>query len=158
MCIRDRPDTAVLHRRLSGWVQDFAQSVSPPEALRFGITPKPEFFVRAFLGQVSVPAMRSFLQVNPAVFFGKIKQPVLALNGDKDVQVDGPLNLAGLQNGLEKAGNRSVKTVLLPGLNHLFFHSQTGAVAEYATGSQPFDPNALKMIYGFLNEIFPKKR
>jgi hypothetical protein len=39
-----------------------------------------------------------------------------------------------------------VKTVALPGLNHLFQHCQSGAISEYGQIEETFAPEALQMI------------
>jgi pimeloyl-ACP methyl ester carboxylesterase len=63
---------------------------------------------------------RYFIMTNPSTFWKKVKCPVLALNGEKDLQVAADENLSAIEKALK--GNKSAKTVLLPGLNHLFQH------------------------------------
>jgi uncharacterized protein len=87
---------------------------------------------------------RYFIMTNPAIFWKKVKCPVLALNGDKDLQVAADENLPAIAKALKK--NKSAKTILLPGLNHLFQHCKTGLPAEYNTIEETFSPEALKII------------
>ena len=87
---------------------------------------------------------RYFIMTNPSTFWKKVKCPVLALNGDKDLQVAADENLPAIKKALKR--NKSVKTVLLPGLNHLFQHCKTGLPAEYSTIEETFSPEALKII------------
>ncbi len=87
---------------------------------------------------------RYFIMTNPATFWKKVKCPVLALNGSKDLQVAADENLPAIAKALKK--DKSVKTVLLPGLNHLFQHCKTGLPAEYSTIEETFSPEALKII------------
>ena len=87
---------------------------------------------------------RYFIMTDPATFWKKVKCPVLALNGDKDLQVAADENLPAIAKALK--GNKSAKTVLLPGLNHLFQHCKTGLPAEYNTIEETFSPDALKII------------
>ncbi|MGZ5528125.1 MAG: hypothetical protein ACXWJB_05605 [Limisphaerales bacterium] len=56
--------------------------------------------------------------------------PVLALNGGKDLQVSARENLAGIAAALDSGGNHDVKTVELAGLNHLFQTCTNGLPAE----------------------------
>lgn len=83
---------------------------------------------------------------DPTTFWKKVKCPVLALNGDKDVQVAAKENLPAIEKALKSSGNKSVKTVNLPGLNHLFQHCNTGLPSEYGTIEETFSPEALKII------------
>ena len=87
---------------------------------------------------------RYFIMTNPSTFWKKVKCPVLALNGKKDLQVAADENLPAIEKALK--GNKSAKTVLLPGLNHLFQHCKTGLPAEYSTIEETFSSNALKII------------
>ena len=87
---------------------------------------------------------RYFIMTNPSTFWEKVKCSVLALNGEKDLQVAADENLSAIEKALQ--GNKSAKTVLLPGLNHLFQHCKTGLPAEYSTIEETFSPDALKII------------
>ena len=83
---------------------------------------------------------------DPGPILRKVKCPVLALNGEKDLQVAAKDNLAAIHDYVVAGGNRHVKTVELPGLNHLFQTCQTGAIAEYAEIDETFNAGALKVI------------
>lgn len=89
---------------------------------------------------------RYFIMTNPATYWKKVRCPVLALNGDKDVQVAADVNLPAIDKALKSSGNKSVKIVKLPGLNHLFQHCTTGLPAEYGNIEETFSPDALKII------------
>jgi alpha-beta hydrolase superfamily lysophospholipase len=89
---------------------------------------------------------RYFLTTDPARFWKKVECPVLALNGEKDLQVAAHENLPAIEKALNSGGNESVKTVSLPGLNHLFQHCTTGLPAEYGTIEETFSPEVLKII------------
>ena len=89
---------------------------------------------------------RYFIMTDPANFWKKVKCPVLALNGDKDLQVAAVENLPAIEKALSSGGNKSVKIVRLAGLNHLFQHCKTGLPAEYSSIEETFSPEALKII------------
>jgi pimeloyl-ACP methyl ester carboxylesterase len=89
---------------------------------------------------------RYFIITDPAIFWKKVKCPVLALNGEKDLQVAAHENLPAIEKALRSSGNNSVKTVQLTGLNHLFQHCKTGLIAEYGQIEETFSPEALKII------------
>lgn len=97
----------------------------------------------------TLPAMDAWLHtlltLDPTVYLKKIKVPVLALNGERDLQVD-ISNLALIEAAVRAGGNTSVTTVRLPELNHLLQHAKTGAVSEYATIEETIAPEALRKI------------
>ena len=79
--------------------------------------------------------------------------PVLALNGEKDLQVPPKEDLAEIAKALKKGGNTRVTTKELPGLNHLFQTCKTGAVSEYAEIEETIAPAALKVIGDWIVEV-----
>lgn len=103
-------------------------------------------FVKAQVQEVTNPWMLNFIKYNPAVALEKVKCPVLALNGEKDLQVPPKENLGAIKDALAKGGNKNVMAIELPGLNHLFQECNTGAPSEYATIEQTVSPVALDEI------------
>lgn len=89
---------------------------------------------------------RYFIMTDPSIFWKKVDCPVLALNGEKDLQVSAKENLPAIEKALRSSGNLSVKTVKFPELNHLFQHCKTGLPSEYGTIEETFAPGALKVI------------
>jgi pimeloyl-ACP methyl ester carboxylesterase len=106
--------------------------------------------LKASFGASTYPWFRYFLITDPAGFWKKVKCPVLALNGDKDLQVAADVNLPAIEKALKAGGNNNVKTVKLPGLNHLFQHCKTGLPNEYNTIEETFSPEVLEMISSWI--------
>jgi fermentation-respiration switch protein FrsA (DUF1100 family) len=71
---------------------------------------------------------------------------VLAINGEKDLQVPPKENLSAIKEALQTGGNENFTIKELPGLNHLFQTAQTGVPAEYAKIEETISPVALKII------------
>ena len=94
--------------------------------------------------RVSSPWFRYLLAFEPAPLLRKVKVPVLALNGSKDVQVPPKENLAAIKIAL--SANKRATTMELEGLNHLFQTAPTGAMAEYANIEETFAPKAMDTI------------
>ena len=103
-------------------------------------------FTNAFINQLSSPWFKYFMQMNPTDYLTKVNCPVLALNGEKDIQVAAKPNLAGIKNALEKNKNKNFRTQEMPGLNHLFQHCKKCTVEEYETLEESFDPATLQLI------------
>jgi uncharacterized protein len=89
---------------------------------------------------------RYFLAANPADFWKKVTCPVLALNGEKDLQVAADVNLPAIEKALKKSGNNSVTIRKFAELNHLFQHCKTGAPSEYGEIEETMSPEVLKTI------------
>ena len=103
-------------------------------------------FVKAQVNEVVNPWMVNFIKFDPAIALTKVKCPVLAINGEKDLQVPPKENLEAIKSALSKGGNTKVTIIELPGLNHLFQECKTGLPAEYSTIEQTFSPTALDEI------------
>ncbi len=92
------------------------------------------------------PWTRFFLFYDPGPTLEKMKCPVLALDGDKDMQLDPEQNIAAMKAAFARSGNPDVTIQLLPGLNYMFQKADTGLSWEYATISETISPNVLQII------------
>lgn len=97
----------------------------------------------AGLQGMTSPWMRTFLILDPQQYLSKVKCPVLALHGSKDVQVPPDMNWQAIEKALKAGGNKNYKIQKLEGLNHLFQHCETGMPDEYSTIEETFAPEAL---------------
>src|SRR5262249_23690447 len=108
--------------------------------------------VEAQVKNVCSPWFREILTYDPRATLKAVKCPVLALNGEKDLQVAASENLPAIREALTAGGNQKFKTVALPGLNHLFQSCQPGVVSEYAEIDETFNPAAMKTISDWVLE------
>lgn len=90
------------------------------------------------------PWFRSLMAIDPAVYLKKVKCPVLALNGELDIQVLPELHLPAIEKALKAGGNNHVTLIEFKGLNHLFQTAETGLIGEYARINETFSPKVLK--------------
>lgn len=98
------------------------------------------------------PWMKFFISTDPAIYWSKVKCPVLALNGEKDIQVYPEQNIPAIQLALEKAGNKKVTVKIFPGLNHLFQHCTACTVKEYGELTETFSPEVLETISNWIKQ------
>ena len=96
------------------------------------------------------PWFRDFVSYDPAPTLGKLMCPVLAINGEKDMQVPPDQNLPAIRKALEAAGNKNFEVDQLPGLNHLFQTAKTGAIGEYAEIEETMSPTALDKVSSWI--------
>lgn len=105
------------------------------------------------LTQLMSPWMLNFIRYNPAPTLEKVKCPVLAINGDKDLQVPSSINLQAIEKSLKKGGNQKVTVKELAGLNHLFQDCKIGLPKEYSELEQTFAPVALEAITTWIKGV-----
>lgn len=110
--------------------------------------------LEATVQQLSSPWMLYFLAYDPRPTLRRVRVPVLALNGSLDLQVPPREDLDGVAAALRAGGNRDVRIIELPGLNHLFQTTTTGAPTEYATIEETMSPAALNAISAWIIERF----
>ena len=110
----------------------------------------PDDLISQQIAGIITPWMINFINYDPSLILDKVHCPVLAVNGDKDLQVPAEVNLAAIRAGLERGGNQNVTTIVFPGLNHLFQECETGAIEEYAKIEQTFSPKALEEITAWI--------
>ena len=63
------------------------------------------------------PWFRFFLTYEPKDNLSKLKIPVLAIDGEHDLQVPAKENLVAIESALKKAGNKNYKIIDIPKLN-----------------------------------------
>lgn len=108
--------------------------------------------IKREVDQYLSPWFRHFVQYDPRTSLEKVKCPVLAINGEKDLQVDPKINLEAIEAALKKAGNTRYVVKELAGLNHLFQTSETGSPMEYNKIEETFSPAALKIVSDWILE------
>ena len=96
--------------------------------------------------RLNTPWFRFFLTYDPKPALTKVRCPVLAINGEKDLQVPAKQNLEAIASALKLSGNSHITTKELPGLNHLFQTCKTGAPSEYALIEETIAPPVLTLI------------
>jgi len=102
------------------------------------------------------PYHRSFLIYDPRPDVMKIKCPVLAINGEKNMEIPPKENLNAIEEALKAGGNKHYTVKELPGLNFLF-QTLTEAVPEHEI-EETISPTALKIIGDWILEQTASKK
>ena len=89
---------------------------------------------------------RYFLTYDPAEALEQVTVPVLAINGEKDLQVPWEENLREIEAALQRGGNTRYEIRAFPDLNHLFQHAETGAPSEYKTIEETWSVEVMEVI------------
>lgn len=99
--------------------------------------------IRNEVSILTSPWFQYFLKYDPADALKKVKCPILALNGSKDLQVPAKEDLEAIKKYAEEGGNKKTTVKELSNLNHLFQECTTGSPDEYSKIEQTFSPDAL---------------
>jgi pimeloyl-ACP methyl ester carboxylesterase len=92
------------------------------------------------------PAFVALLRSRPADHLCRVRCPVLALNGSKDLQVDAHTNLSAIHAALHRSPSTDITVSEVPGVNHLFQPCKTGAIEEYELITTTIDGTVLREV------------
>jgi len=121
------------------------QAAIEEEAERLGVDQSPEALAQFKAQAAGVRPnrwLRTFLRLDPAEYVRGVRQPVLALYAELDMQVSPELNIPAVRAALSNNGDATIET--LPGLNHLFQESESGMPQEYSSIEQTMSPRAMQ--------------
>jgi dipeptidyl aminopeptidase/acylaminoacyl peptidase len=148
--IEQSADSATISQKLTGYLN---QKMKENPEMDIPKGKSANEIIQQQIAQITSPWMLNFIKYNPALMLDKVKCPVLAINGDKDLQVSSKVNLPAIENALKKGGNKNYTIKELPGLNHLFQECKTGLPQEYSTIEQTISPLALETMTNWIKEI-----
>lgn len=147
--VKREKDTASIEKGLRKLYEEDIAKLSTEERKKEELTDE-EW--KAEVKRILTPWFRFFLTYDPKTALRKVKCPVLAINGELDLQVPPKNNLPVMEQALKDAGNADYTIMELPGLNHLFQTAQTGAISEYAKIEETIAPDVLKLIGDWIRE------
>jgi fermentation-respiration switch protein FrsA (DUF1100 family) len=147
--VKENQDSATIDKKLRVVLNDALANMSEKEKQEMGFSPE---MVDMTIKQLLSPWLRFFLTYDPKPVLMKVKCPVLAINGEKDMQVPPKENLSAIEEALKAGGNKDYTVKELPGLNHLFQTATTGSPTEYAKIEETISPTALTIIGDWIVE------
>jgi len=148
--IKEINDDEVLKIKIEEIFREEYALLSDEEKSKMG---DPEVYLQMQMKTLTSPWFKSFVKYDPIPALEKVQCPVLAINGEKDLQVPPKENLSAIENALKKGGNKNFEVKMLPGLNHLFQTSKTGAISEYGQIEETISPTALEPMLDWLNKV-----
>jgi len=142
--MKEEKDDAAALRRAHEERAKLLGELSADERKRYGLADdEMEGIVRVML----TPWFRFFTAYDPRATLMKVRVPVLAVAGERDLQVvPAKEHLAAVAEALKAGGNKDYTVKELPKLNHLFQASETGSPAEYGRIEETISPAALGLI------------
>ncbi|GAI82247.1 unnamed protein product, partial [marine sediment metagenome] len=141
--LKEEDDSGIAEKRLRQMLMENWEKMSDEEKEQIGDS---EMFLEAQLQSLLSPWLKFFLTYDPKPTLSKVKCPVLAINGEKDLQVPPRENFIVIEEALKSGGNQDYTIKEIPNLNHLFQTAQTGLPSEYAKIEETISPITLKII------------
>lgn len=138
--LKSEPDVAQAEKKLQAITATAVASAAEAEKKAI------EGILSAQSKALNTPWFRFFLSYDPRTTLRQLKIPVLALNGELDLQVPPKQNLPEITKALTAAGNKHFHVVELPKLNHLFQTAKTGSPGEYTQIEETLAPIALQQL------------
>ncbi|HVG32931.1 MAG TPA: alpha/beta hydrolase [Pyrinomonadaceae bacterium] len=145
--LKEEKDNAAAEKKIREALTDQMSRMTDAQKQEFA---EIKAVVEAQGGMYVSPWFRYFLTYDPRPALMKVKVPVLAINGERDLQVPADENLSAIGEALKAGGNKDYAVVKLPRLNHLLQTSMSGAPAEYAEIEETISPTALDTITNWI--------
>ena len=154
LMIAESPDSITAGKSgrviLDEWIGKTDMSIA--DELGFKTSKNIDDYISALVQQIYIPWFRYFVKYDPQPSLKKLRCPVLALNGDKDIQVISKQNLTGIEAALKKSRMKNYEIKELPGLNHLFQTCKKCTIQEYLELEETISPYALQIIGDWLKK------
>lgn len=142
-----------LKERMRAAAKALVDGLTPEEKKALKIEKEGAKELDAAIERLADPWMVFFIAHDPRPALAKVKCPVLAVNGELDLQVLHAENLAEIEKALKKGGNMNFTIKVFPKLNHLFQHTKTGSPSEYGKIEETFAPEALEFVTDWLKKL-----
>ncbi len=151
--IKENTSGAELEKKLREVLNEAVQDLSEEEKEALNLTEEAmEEAMDVQVKAVSSPWFRFFLTYDPGPTLREVRCPVLAVIGEKDLQVPPKENLRAIEEALTAGGNQQFTVRAMPSLNHLFQIAETGSVSEYGTIEETLSPDFLKLVGDWILE------
>lgn len=152
--IMESKDSSSAHTAVTYITENWAASTKKEilEEMDFDAVNKRKEYINEMVEQFQSPWFKYFIRFNPATYLEKLRCKVLAINGDKDVQVLSAQNLPGIKAALKKSKVKNYEIKEMPGMNHLFQTCLKCTVNEYGELEETIAPAALETICSWLDK------
>lgn len=114
------------------------------------------YYKQLIVDSYSTPWLSAFIRYEPKEALQNLKVPLLALNGEKDLQVSAKENLEVLRTIQKNDPSKKFTLKSYPNLNHLFQECEKGTVQEYGKIDQTLSPIVLNDISEWIKALYSK--
>lgn len=109
-------------------------------------------YIKKRVFNLNVPWYATIMKIDPSIYLTALKCSVLAINGEKDIQVDAKANLAAIGKYLKQSASMDFEVKSFKGLNHLFQHCKKCTFEEYLDIEETIAPEVLEFIGNWISE------
>ena len=134
--------------RLATLWDNLSAQLTDEEKVKYNMTPENKFTA---IQTFSSPWFYTLFHISPQKYLKKIKTPVLAISGEKDLQVKGIETFINMQRYMKE--NPKSEFQPMPGLNHLLQPCTTGSPDEYGHIETTIAPEVLEGIVRWLGKF-----
>ena len=134
--------------RLATLWDNLSAQLTDEEKVKYNMTPENKFTA---IQTFSSPWFYTLFHISPKKYLKKIKTPVLAISGEKDLQVKGIETFINMQRYMKE--NPKSEFQPMPGLNHLLQPCTTGNPDEYGHIETTIAPEVLESIARWLKKL-----
>ena len=134
--------------RLAALWDKLSAQLTDEEKVKYNMTPENKFTA---IQTFSSPWFYTIFHISPKKYLKKIKTPVLAISGEKDLQVKGVETFINMQRYMKE--NPKSEFQPMPGLNHLLQPCTTGSPDEYGHIETTIAPEVLESIARWLKNL-----
>ena len=149
-CIETAKNKEQMAEQIRNVFNDQIKEMSPEEIEKEGWT---TIAMNSQIATLTSDWFTTFVKFDPRVWLKKVQCPVLALNGEKDLQVPAKENLTAIEYALEQGKCTQFQTLAFEGLNHLFQPCSTGSPSEYIRINVTMSEDVLKAMEEWLRKI-----
>ncbi len=142
--LKEEKDDAAAEKKIREVRAKMLGEMSEEQRKKHGIA---ENAMEGVIKLMLTPWFRYYMAYDPRATLRKVRVPVLAVTGERDLQVvPAGENLAAIKEALKAGGNKDYTVMELPKLNHLFQTSETGSPTEYGRIEETISPAVLKLV------------
>ena len=152
--LKEETNNSIAEEKMRNVMTEMLGEMSEDDKLTLGLT---ENNMESQLQIMLSPWYRNFLFYDPRIALKKVICPVLAIVGEKDLQVAPKENLQAIEEALRSGNNEDYKVIEMPNLNHLLQAAETGSPAEYGKIEETISPKVLELVGQWILEKTGKK-
>lgn len=115
--------------------------LTPEQQKRYNLTPEAKY---TSIQQLASPWFFTLFHLDPKTYIKKVQCPVVAINGEKDLQVDAVANQELMRKYLNK--KQSHQFHIIPNANHLLQTCTTGSPSEYGNIEETIGEGTLELL------------
>lgn len=128
-------------RRIGEFWDNQSAKLTPEEQRRYNLTPESKF---TSIQQLTSPWLFTLFHLDPKTYLKKVHCPVIAINGEKDLQVDAVANQVLMRKYLNKKQNHQF--FIIANANHLLQTCTTGNPSEYGIIEETLGEETLNLL------------